>query len=220
VEALSNAAAAAAQTAPGGILAWLGGLVSQNMGTTLTIVLTCLTVLLTYRQFVESRAQRTQIFLNIADRWTKIYNDRLKIMALPDTSDAELEQLYGSNYQLLFDEKFWLSMRTVLNFFEIIGVMIHRKYIGRKEVFVLVSVDYYPTGDALERMQLAMGDLDPSLMATLYCKLRPYLLYLRRHYRADIYEFYDDYLLGLYAKRKPLRPRWSPPWPGKIPDPR
>ncbi|HWT13240.1 MAG TPA: hypothetical protein VN231_10845 [Allosphingosinicella sp.] len=157
-----------------------------SAGATLaSAILAALGIWFVWRQLrALSQQSRSQIFLDLADRWTAIYPARIQVLGMKATSVEALIAKYP-DYRQLFAEEFWPKMRELLNFFEVVGLMIHQKFITAPEVFVLVSVD-------------REGDMN--------AVLQPYINFLRLTYRDDIYKFYDEYLLPEYHKRVPLVP--------------
>lgn len=148
------------------------------------------------------RAERAQMFLDLSQRWTATYDHRQAVMKI--TAPDKIVAAYGSDYRLLLESDHWKHIRPLLNLFETIGLLVYRGYVNPADIFVLVSVDNFPD---------PAGPNDPST-GLLLEKMRPFIAHLRRHYRHDIYVFYDRFLLPEYAARRPLVPR-RPWWPGR-----
>ncbi len=152
------------------------------------------------------RARRAEIFLDLADRWTAIYPQRLAVLKLPPLDQNKVGENYGHDYRKLFRDPIWQDMRALLNFFEVVGLLVHQKFITPAEVFVLVSVDHFG-GHCNDPASCAPDAPDPLPEdGTVFAILKPYLAFLRETYRSDIYCFYDQYLLPEYIRRTPLRP--------------
>jgi len=162
-----------------------------------------------YQLRVQTRSaqqvHRSEMFLHLVDKWSETLTSRYKVLNEEEVDYETLRKKYKTSSDL-FNSKEWADLRKVLNFFEIVGLMVHQDYVTAKEAFVLVSVDHYEQDDAREIRTFEEGKF--------YRRAQPYLQYLRKHYRSDIYVFYDRYLLPLYHAHSvqpflpdnPLRP--------------
>jgi hypothetical protein len=123
---------------------------------------------------------RADIFMKIADKWSAIYETRNTVLNAEPTTLEQLEAKY-TNYRPFLASAEWKGIREVCNFFEFLGVVLHEGFIDKGPLFVLVTV------------QDKEGKMSRNL--------KPYIQYLRKHYRPDIYIFYD-HLFEQYQKHK------------------
>jgi hypothetical protein len=162
----------------------------------LSVIVTVLFSVIQLRNAIKGlqggdKAFRAQIFMQITDKWSAIYKQRNAVLESEPTTVKQLEE--NKNYQendrpsyrkFLASEE-WKGIREVCNFFEFLGLTLHQGFIEAGPLFVLVTVE-----DKEGKMSR---------------NLRPYIAYLRKHYRPDIYVFYD-YLFEQYKNHKPLLP--------------
>jgi hypothetical protein len=146
----------------------------------------------------QQQAERARVFMEITDRWSKIYPIRNHALAAPVVSKEDLLKNYGRDYKAYLDSQEWKDLRGVCNFFEFLGVVLHQKFITPGELFVLVTVDVFK--------QEAAGHVEQVPDGVMYSRLKGPISYLREVYRPDIYVFYDQYLLVRYKNHRPLVP--------------
>lgn len=169
------------------------------------IIISAATLFIVYHQLnrlvkqtkINERTEIANAIWQVSDRWTAIYEQRKQVLNLRIKSDEELEEEYD-NYKKLLNSPEWNSIRSVLNFYEIVGILIHKELVPQDEVFAIVTVDQYPNADTRSKQNGADG--------RMYKILHPYILYLRKHYRNDIYHFYDRILVQRYADRPDYTP--------------
>lgn len=136
---------------------------------------------------VAETSQSSKIFFTISEKWTQIYKQRNTLLSSPLMTVEQLETEFGSNYKKLFEKSHWIDVRMVCNFFESLGVMIEQQAIPLNLLFALVTVDVYKDIDDKE-LQIEVPE------GVMYSRLKPYIQYLRKHYRPDIYLYYDNLL--------------------------
>jgi hypothetical protein len=136
----------------------------------------------------------SQLFVLVMDRWTQNYKIRNKLLkARPKTLNSLIKKFPTAAHLLSSSE--WMEVRSVLNFFEFLGVLLSNEKFDqdgvRERIFTLVTVDVYPETE--ESFGLDDGEF--------YLRMKPYLDFLRFEtgYRPDIYEYYDSYLLTDYV---------------------
>ena len=127
------------------------------------------------------RTFRSQIFMQISDKWSVIYPQRNRVLNSEPTTLKQLQEKYAGNYRSFLASEEWNGIREVCNFFEFLGVILHQGFIEAGPLFALVTVED------------AEGNTSSNL--------RPYIAFLRKHYRPDVYVFYD-YLLEQYESHK------------------
>jgi hypothetical protein len=164
---------------------WLG----DHIPVIATIIISTLGLLATVSIAVSQlrrvdRTFRAQIFMQISDKWSVIYPQRNRVLNSEPTTLKQLQEKYAGNYRPFLASEEWNSIREVCNFFEFLGVILHEGFIEAGPLFALVTVE-----DAEGKTSGNLG---------------PYIAFLRKHYRPDVYEFYD-YLLGQYEKHKGMR---------------
>ncbi len=146
----------------------------------------------------QQQVNRAEMFMHLSEKWTSVLDFRYKLLNSPTKATVEDIAAHHGSPQKLFQDDIWKNMRPVLNFYESLGLMIHQRYVSPEEAFVLITVD---------------GPCEEG-KSNFYTKARPYLDYLRAHYRPDIYIFYDKALIPVYQAymAKPFQPR-PPAWP-------
>jgi len=193
-------------------------------GATITAVITAVAVILAWRQLRRQvNTARAQIFSDIAREWTELYPTRNSAIGgeitLSDKNTGarevvnlktleELEAAHPTYKDFFCNNREWPEVRKLCNFYEKLGIAVHRGFLEPKLLFVLVTIE-----DADGRMSN---------------HLKPYIMYLRggkpkktrTPYREDIYVFYD-YILDQWEKHRhsPLLPygknsrryRFNPP---------
>ncbi len=157
----------------------------------LSVIVTAVFSVITVRNAIKGlqggdRTFRAQIFMQIADKWSAIYQTRTKVLSSTPRTLQQLEDEFKDDYQKFMISPEWLDIRQVCNFFEFLGVALDQGFIEEGPLFVLVTVE-----DREGKMSR---------------NLRPYIEYLRKHYRTDVYIFYD-YLFEKYRAHKPLQPQ-------------
>lgn len=152
------------------------------------------------KQFeLQKLAERTRSFMMIADRWSEIYNVRNAALGGSILTRDELLTKYQRNYKKFLASAEWKELRPLCNFFELLGTVLHRKYIDPDDLFVLVTVDVFKENNDGTEEHVPEG--------VMYSRLKGPIEYLREVYRSDIYWFYDQYLLTRYKKHIPRLPR-------------
>jgi hypothetical protein len=127
------------------------------------------------------KAFRAQIFMQITEKWSAIYPQRNRVLDSEPTTLKQLEEKYTENYRPFLASEEWNGIREVCNFFEFLGVSLQQGFIEAGPLFALVTVE----------------DKEGKTSSNL----RPYIAYLRKHYRSDVYVFYD-YLFEQYVNHK------------------
>ena len=151
----------------------------------------------TNERYTEShdRSVRANMFMAIAKEWSRVYKARNTLLSSTTVLTAnDLYQKYGTKYrQFLQTDEWRQTLRPMCNFYEILGVMLEQKAIAPGPLFVLVTVDTFEAVDS-------SGARTPCPEGVMYQRLKGPIEYLRQQYRADIYEFYDKYLLVAYRE--------------------
>ncbi|HEX4032732.1 MAG TPA: hypothetical protein VHX20_20400 [Terracidiphilus sp.] len=146
----------------------------------------------------QDRAVRADIFLKIADRWSRVLLIRRNLIDKGKvTTYQELDAQYGPRARdYLISDEWQKTMRPICNFYEILGVMLEQRSIEPEALFVLVTVD---TVNKFEGHDAAGNPLQQVGLA-IHRQLQGPIEYLRRNYRSDIYVYYDKYLLQAYLQ--------------------
>lgn len=131
-------------------------------------------------------AARADSLFEIANRWSAIYLARNAVLAAEPIWEGRLAKEYGTDFNRFLNSPDWLEVRDVCNFFELLGMMLRENMVTREALFVLVTVDRFSDPDFPE--------------GVMFERLRGRIEYLRKHYRPDIYTYYDQYLLPEYRK--------------------
>lgn len=152
----------------------------------------------------QHRSARAHIFLEIADRWSKVLEVRRILLAKKNFFTFEqLRDEYEQNktevktYKDFLCSNVWLNeLRPICNFYETLGVMLEQGSIAPSAMFVLVTVDN------LEKIQESDRDGNITVREefAVHRRLKGAIKYLRTYYRQDIYEYYDRYLLEAYRQ--------------------
>lgn len=138
-------------------------------------------------QIQGRKAQEAQVYFTVGEKWSKTLNLLYAVRAAPPSSLAEIEAQFGTAYSQFMATPEWReTYRPICNFFEDIGLLVYKRNISLETVRVLVTI----------------SEED-------YVTLRPVLDYLRKHYRADIYSFWN-YLLQESSKTDALHPFSAP----------
>lgn len=144
------------------------------------------------QQNASLREQNTTMFLNVADRWSSIYETRNEVLSSKLVTADDLRARFGEDYKEFLKSAEWQRMRPLLNFFEIAGYLLKRGYLQAEDLFVLVSVDAFTDFENQTRIQVPEG--------VLFIRLKGYIEYLRAIYKKDIYDNYDKVLLPAYKR--------------------
>jgi hypothetical protein len=139
-------------------------------------------------------AETSRMFIEVMDHWNTHYKIRNELIGSEPTSLAEIEGKFGSDYKEFLKTEYWREkIRPLLNFYEFLGVIIENYQVNKgamkRQIFTLVTVD---VPDDISLSNFTVDDL------RIYQRLTPYISYLRKYYRKDIYEYYDKYLLKEY----------------------
>lgn len=146
--------------------------------------------------------ETAKIFFEVMDRWNENYERRNRLLKKPALTLEELSERYADDPAELLNSAEWRDeIRPILNFFEFLGVMLSNTVFDqdaiKERIFTLVTVDTYPG------LTEPPADKDALIAeGTMYRHLKPYLDFLRRrtNYRSDIYRYYDEVLLRIYAE--------------------
>ncbi|RFP89065.1 hypothetical protein DZK27_06695 [Rhodobacteraceae bacterium 63075] len=146
-------------------------------------------------------SETANIFFEVMDRWNANYEGRNKLLKKSPPTLKELGARYSDDpAELLNSEEWREEIRPILNFFEFLGVMLSNTVFDREaikeRIFTLVTVDTYPDVTGIPKDKDAL-----IAKGTMYRHLKPYLDFLRTetNYRSDIYRYYDEVLLNIYA---------------------
>lgn len=126
----------------------------------------------------SSRADEARLYFEIAQRWSDVLGLIYEMRQDPPPPLEQLEAEYDNVQAFMATELWQKKYRPICNFFEDIGLMVHKGTIPIGELKVLVTV---------------LGDD--------YLKLSPVIKYIRIYYRKDIYLFWN-YLLQQSARNE------------------
>jgi len=147
----------------------------------------------------QTKSHEAQMLLSLSEKWSAILPARYAMMQFLEDHN-NLTAFIGTpanprKASDFFGQERWCSpdkgLRCVLNFYETLGLLIRQEYISAQDAFVLVSVDSFPAAGT-NGMDCEKG--------SFFTLVQPVLAYLRQHYRADMYVWYDQYLLPLYCR--------------------
>lgn len=154
-----------------GLLDWLSSIFIL-LPVAAALVPTLILLVHIYNSRRSSRVDQAKLYFDISDRWSKILKILYDVRSAPPPTRAELEDDYGADFARFMRCDEWReSYRPICNFFEDIGLMVYKKNISVEELQVLVTI-----------------------IPADYHLMKPVLDYLRKHYRSDIYVFWN-YLL-------------------------
>jgi len=136
------------------------------------------------------RTERAQLYFTISERWAVVLQSLYRTRGAPPPSLEELEQTYPDVRDFMQTPAWKDDYRLICNFFEDMGLIVYQKSLPVTTIQVLVTV----------------SENDYRLM-------RPVLLYLRKHYRPDIYVLWN------YLLKRSCRARAIQPFSGRIYEP-
>lgn len=135
-----------------------------------------------------SRTEQAALYFDLSERWSVVLSLLYQIRLTPPPTVEELRRTHPDVRTFLMTENWRELYRPICNFFENVGLIVHNRNLDIETVRVLITVNEED-----------------------YVALSPILEYLRRHYRNDIYVFWD-YLISASRSADALSPKWRKPF--------